>query len=420
MITIPSLHHQTCVVVGLAASGMAAARCLTASGANVWVWDDHESRRLDAAAAGFSILPSPDLLASEPITALILSPGIPHDLPIPHPLAALALRHSIPIWCDIELFARALQDHGFKGKVFGITGTNGKSTTTALLTHLFQGAGFNAHMGGNIGIPVLDLPFSLTPNTYYILELSSFQLERVPGLSLDGAILLNITPDHLDRHGTLKQYTRIKESIFTHLKPGGIAVRMDPWDTLEDDIPSSLVGRHNRQNVAAAHRIWQGLNLSTGDFAAGALSFSGLPHRLEQVGQIGHVRYINDSKATNGDAAFRALDSFDRIYWIVGGVPKDGGLNGVQEFYPKIVKAYTVGDAGDAFAAFLAPHVPVQKSGDIETALKKAHRDAATDPKPSVVLLSPACASYDQFRHFEHRGDFFRDLVHQIARGEKT
>lgn len=422
--TIPSLRGRTILVVGLGASGLSAVRALMASGVHTIAFDDHADARQRAQGTGARVLSSLDTLDHLMVDAVVLSPGIPHHLPAPHPAAAWAIARQVPVWCDVDLFAQGLKDHGFKGRVLGVTGSNGKSTTTALLAHLLHCDGRIVHMGGNIGVPVLDLPLVTAADTFYVLELSSFQLERVPHLTIHGAILLNITPDHLDRHGTFENYARIKRSIFDHLVPGGIGIHMDPLDPLDDlpdglVLPQSLPGRHNRQNVVAAYRLWRGMGLCEKAFVGHIGLFPGLPHRLEKVGQDGHVTYINDSKATNGASAFQALACYDRIYWIVGGVPKAGGLDGVDAFYSRIIKAYTIGTAAEDFAAVLAPHVPVVIAGDLETAVQQAHGDGQGDPLPSVVLLSPAAASYDHFRHFEHRGDVFRLLVGQHI-GEHT
>jgi UDP-N-acetylmuramoylalanine--D-glutamate ligase len=388
--------------------------------------------------------------------ALVLAPGIPLTHPKPHWSVARAKEAGVEVIGDIELFFRERAEKSAPGKVIIVTGTNGKSTTTALTAHLLSAAGKRVALGGNIGKAVLDLePFA--PDLTYVLELSSFQIELAPSLSPDAAALLNVTPDHLDRHGTLENYARIKSSVFSALKPEATAVigvddepsraiaaslggayqvkrvaigrsvetgvfatdgvlheREGGRELAKIDLAGigSLRGAHNWQNAAVSYALARSQGLSAAAIAAGLKSFSGLSHRMEQVARRGKVLFVNDSKATNADAAGKALASFTDIYWIIGGRPKEGGLAGLEPFYPRIVRAYLIGEAADAFAGQLGGQVDHVHCGTlaraVEAAAADASRSAADEP---VVLLSPACASYDQFDNFAKRGDAFRDFV---------
>jgi UDP-N-acetylmuramoylalanine--D-glutamate ligase len=455
MIPVTIFAGRDVAVLGLGLSGLASARALKAGGANPILWDDNASARDEAVRQGFTLS---DLAATDwsRFAALVLAPGIPLTHPKPHWSVSRAKEAGVEVFGDIELFFRERARTSVPGKVVVITGTNGKSTTSALAAHLLIAAGKRVALGGNIGKAVLDLdPFA--PDLTYVLELSSFQIELAPGLAPDAAALLNVTPDHLDRHGTLKNYARIKSSVFAALGPHATAV------IGVDDEPSraiaaslggayrvkqvavgrsvetgvfaadgvlhemeggseqakihvagigSLRGAHNWQNAAVAYALARSQGLSAAAIAEGLKSFSGLSHRMEQVARRGKVLFVNDSKATNADAAGKALASFSDIYWIIGGRPKEGGLAGLEPFYPRIVRAYLIGEAADAFAVQLGGQVDHVHCGTlaraVEAAAADASRSAASEP---VVLLSPACASYDQFDNFAKRGDAFRDLV---------
>jgi UDP-N-acetylmuramoylalanine--D-glutamate ligase len=458
-IRIPAMAGQTVAVLGLARSGLSAARALKASGAAVWGWDDSAKSRDEAKAAG---IPLVDLAAcdwSKP-AALVLSPGIPHKFPKPHPVAALATARRCPIIGDIELMARA----GLGARFIGITGTNGKSTTTALIGHILKSVGIRAEIGGNLGTPALTLA-PLGPDGIYVLEMSSYQLELTHTLAFDAALLLNITPDHLDRHGGMDGYVAAKARIFESQRASQTAVigvddehsrtlrarfaaagqqtiipisaegpvaggvyAHDGW--LQDDRTgktervlkladaTSLLGKHNWQNAAAAFAACAAVGLATPKIVAGIKSYPGLAHRQELIATIGDVRYINDSKATNADAAAKALACYQPIYWILGGRAKETGLDGLESFYPRIAHAFLVGEAGERFAAALEGRIAYTKSGTIAAALAAAHRQAQAERKPgAVVLLSPAAASFDQFADFEERGEVFRKLVEALCVG---
>jgi UDP-N-acetylmuramoylalanine--D-glutamate ligase len=357
---------------------------------------------------------------------------------------------------DIELFFRERAHQQASGKVVVITGTNGKSTTTALTAHLLSSAGKREALGGNIGEAVLDLkPFA--PDLTYVIELSSFQIDLAPSLSPDAAALLNITPDHLDRHGTLENYTRIKAAVFAKLPASAtavIGVDDEPSRAIADALKgpfavkriavghpvetgvwadqgvlhemeggreltrvdlagiASLRGAHNWQNAAFAYALARSQGLSSTIIAQGLKSFAGLSHRMEQVAKRGTVLFVNDSKATNSDAAGKALASFTDIYWIIGGRPKEGGLAGLEPFFPRIARAYLIGEAAEAFARQLGGAVPHVQCGTLDQAVAAAASDASlSTAKEPVVLLSPACASYDQFANFEKRGEAFRTMV---------
>jgi UDP-N-acetylmuramoylalanine--D-glutamate ligase len=455
MIPVTIFAGRDVAILGLGLSGLASARALKAGGANPILWDDKESAREDAAAQGFTLS---DLRTADwsRFAALVLAPGIPLTHPEPHWSVARARAARIEVIGDIELFFRERARARAPGKVVVITGTNGKSTTTALTAHLLSSAGQRVALGGNIGKAVLDLdPFA--PDLTYVLELSSFQLELTPSLAPDAAALLNITPDHLDRHGTLANYARIKSLVFARLGPRATAVvgvddapsravadsldgpyavkRIGIGRNLETGVfvsggilhdmeggselarvdltgIGSLRGAHNWQNAAAAYALGRAQGLSSAAIAEGLNSFAGLSHRMEQVARRGKVLFVNDSKATNADAAGKALASFTDIYWIIGGRAKEGGLAGLEPFYPRIVRAYLIGEAADAFAGQLGDHVDHVHCGTLARALDTAASDASrSDAKEPVVLLSPACASYDQFDNFAERGDAFRDLV---------
>ena len=455
MIPVTIFAGRDVAVLGLGLSGLASARALQSGGANPILWDDNASARDEAARQGFTLS---DLAAADwsRFAALVLAPGIPLTHPKPHWSVARAKEAGVEVIGDIELFFRERARTSASGKVVVITGTNGKSTTTALIAHLLSTAGKRVALGGNIGKAVLDLdPFA--PDLTYVLELSSFQIELAPSLSPDAAALLNVTPDHLDRHGTLENYARIKSLVFAALGPRAIAVigvDDEPSRAIAADLNGayavmrvavghgvetgvfaadgvlhemeggcetarvdlagigSLRGAHNWQNAAVAYALARSHGLSSAEIAQGLKSFAGLSHRMEQVARRGKVLFVNDSKATNPDAAGKALASFTDIYWIIGGRPKEGGLAGLEPFYPRIVRAYLIGEAAEAFARQLGDHVDHVHCGTlaraVEAAAADASRSAANEP---VVLLSPACASYDQFDNFAKRGDAFRDLV---------
>jgi UDP-N-acetylmuramoylalanine--D-glutamate ligase len=458
-IRIPAMAGQTIAVLGLARSGLSSARALKASGASVWAWDDNPKSRAEAKAAGIPLVDLAGCDWSKPV-ALVLSPGIPHTFPKPHPVAALATARRCPIIGDIELMARA----GLGARFIGITGTNGKSTTTALIGHILKSAGLRAEIGGNLGTPALTLA-PLDKDGIYVLEMSSYQLELTQTLAFDVAVLLNITPDHLDRHGGMDGYIAAKARIFESQRAAQTAVigvddessravrahftaadrqtiipisaegpvaggvyAHDGW--LQDDRAgstervlrladaTSLLGKHNWQNAAAAFAACSAVGLATPKIVAGIKSYPGLAHRQELIATIGDVRYINDSKATNADATAKALACYQPIYWILGGRAKETGLDGLEPFYPRIAHAFLVGEASERFAVALEGRVACTKCGTIAAALAAAHRQAQAERKPgAVVLLSPAAASFDQFADFEERGEVFRKLVEALCVG---
>lgn len=452
MIEVTSFRNEKVAILGLARSGLAAAEALKKGGAHVLAWDDAATKREAAAARG---LPVVDLASADlaNVKALVLSPGIPSTFPAPHPVAARARAAGIEIIGDIELLARSRRNVRYAG----ITGTNGKSTTTALLGHILKEAGLPVAVGGNLGIPALMLD-TLGPQGIYVLEMSSYQLELTTSLTFDVAILLNVTPDHLDRHGGMEGYIAAKERIFarqggkqaavigvddaicrgiakkltaagrklvaisTETVPAGGVYVTD--GRLIDDVDGTrrivldlaqaprLPGRHNWQNAAAAFAAARCLGVKSDVIAQAITTFPGLAHRQELVGVIDGVRYINDSKATNADAAANALACYDNIYWIAGGIAKEGGINSLGDFFPRIRHAYLIGKAAPAFAKTLTGRVPFTLSGDLAQAMHAAHDAAAAG---ATVLLSPACASFDQFADFEARGDAFRRLVQTLT-----
>ncbi len=409
-------------VLGLARSGLATARSLLASGAQVTAWDSNEDAR-KLAPLGVAI---EDLLQADlqRFDAIVVSPGVPLNK---HPIAEKATAAHVPIIGDIELFAKAragLPSH----KVIGITGTNGKSTTTALLHHIVKSAGVPTLMGGNIGLPILEQD-PLVDGGVYVLELSSFQIDLTYSLDCDVAILTNITPDHLDRYDSFWDYAASKERLF-HIqhadKAAVIAVDDDPSRMVASRINHRLVrvsakdiedqsqwpslqGPHNAQNAACAIAACQLLGISDADIARGLASYPGLPHRMERVRDFKDVLYVNDSKATNPTSTAPALAAFDAIHWIVGGQAKTDELDACLPYLAHVRVAYTIGDAGPMLANLLKGHgVAVVESGTLNQAVADA---SATSRAGETILLSPACASYDQFNNFEERGDAFRNAV---------
>jgi UDP-N-acetylmuramoylalanine--D-glutamate ligase len=449
---------ETAAVLGLARTGLSACRALGASGARVWAWDDDPERRSAAAAAGVPIVDL-EICNWQRIDRLVLSPGVPLTHPRPHPFVRRARAHRVPVVGDLEL----LVENQPERRIVGITGTNGKSTTTALIAHLLRGAGQGAQLGGNIGLPILDLWPTPIDDTY-VLELSSYQLELSDHLRCAVAVILNVTPDHLERHGSLAGYVRAKRRILRNQRardwavlgvdddhgralweelrgagrqrPLPVAVGQTlergvyvlggklfdavdgPAEEVADLRPiASLRGAHNWQNAAAAYGAVRALGVAPAAIAAGLPRFSGLAHRLETVATIDGVQFVNDSKATNPDAAARALACFERIYWIAGGRPKAGGLDAVLPWLDRVRHAYLIGEAVEGFAQAFAGRAPCTRSGDLASAVRQAAAAARADRTASpVVLLAPACASFDQFRDFEHRGESFKRLVGELER----
>ncbi|MDO8381111.1 UDP-N-acetylmuramoyl-L-alanine--D-glutamate ligase [Phenylobacterium sp.] len=462
MIPVRGFEGRTVAVFGLARTGLAAARALVAGGAQVALWDERPEGRAAAQAEG---LPLVDLSTADwsGFAALMLSPGVPLTHPEPHWTVTKAQECGVEIVGDMELFARtvnAAPEHK-RPKIVAITGTNGKSTTTALIGHICASAGRDTRVGGNIGIGVLGLE-DMHGGAVYVLEMSSYQLDLTSSLKPDVAILLNVSPDHLERHGGMEGYVAAKRRILLNQGKGDTAVIGvdDPWgQRICTEITAanrrtivpisaskamgrgvyalqgllydatgeravevadllrarSLPGRHNWQNAAAAYSAARGLGISAEDAAEGLMSFPGLAHRMETVGQLGRVRFVNDSKATNTDAARQAMSSYPRFYWIAGGQPKTGGIDALADLFPKIETAYLIGEATEAFEETLKGKAQTVACGTMEVAVAKAYADAAAKGQDAVVLLSPACASFDQFADFEARGEAFRAAVQGLT-----
>ncbi len=456
MIPVTTFAGKKVAVFGLGKSGLLAAGSLIAGGAEVVVFDDDAKMLAAAQAAGLKAQDLRDLDWST-IASLVLAPGVPLTHPAPHWTAALARAANVEIVGDIELFCRERAKAGAQCPLVAITGTNGKSTTTALIAHLLASAGRDIQMGGNIGVPVLALEL-FAPDRVYVLEVSSYQVDLAPSLRPTIGILLNITEDHLDRHGTMENYAALKTLVPASVEPGGTAVigvddrytraaadrieragkqvvRVSVKAPLRDGFYAegsrilhaaggkahavaqlagigSLRGVHNAQNAACALAACLALGLDLTAIQKGLASFPGLAHRMQQVGRQNSVLFVNDSKATNADSAAKALASFSDIFWIAGGKPKSGGIESLAEFFPRIRKAYLIGEAAPEFAKTLAGKVTYETNSVLSAAVDAAARDAAASGlKEPVVLLSPACASFDQFPNFEARGKAFIDLV---------
>ncbi|HEX3984670.1 MAG TPA: UDP-N-acetylmuramoyl-L-alanine--D-glutamate ligase [Acidisoma sp.] len=417
-------------ILGLGKNGLPAARALRAMDADVVLWDDGEAQRLAAAAEGFALA---DFMTGDFVfDALILSPGIPHRLPKPHPVAVRAIAENVPVLSDAEILYQAVRKAGSRARFAGITGTNGKSTTTALLAHILAEAGVPVAAGGNLGPASLALPL-LPDDGVYVLEMSSYMLERIATLRFSTAAMLNLSPDHFDRHGNMDGYAAVKRAIFARQAADDVAVlgvddarSRAMADGLEQSGPmrvvrisgvgrqtgvATLPGEHNAQNAAAAHAMARALGLSDAVIARGIRTYPGLPHRQARVGERAGILFINDSKATNADAAARALGCYDRIVWIAGGIAKEGGIAALAPFFPRIVHAELIGRDAPTFAETLSAYgVPFHVAGALEAAVPAAFMKARALGAP-VVLLSPATASFDQFPGFEARGDRFAELV---------
>lgn len=458
MIPATSFDKRLVAVFGLGKSGLSTVRALEAGGALVVAWDDGEQRRAEAQAAGVTL---EDLTKIDwsGVAAFVLSPGVPLTHPAPHPTVELAKAAGVEIIGDIELFYRAVRAIAPDVKIIGITGTNGKSTTTALIGHMVQCCGGDAQVGGNIGKPVLELDLP-TANTVYVIELSSYQLDLAPSFAPNIGVLLNITPDHIDRHGTIENYAAVKSRLFAHQSAGDTAIigiddaySREIFAYVNGERASSavsvsigmahehgiyvldgqlydssiasdqsvgdftglrtLAGAHNWQNAAVAYAAGCALDYSAADILAAFASFPGLAHRMEIVAEENGVLYVNDSKATNADAASKALATYNNIYWIIGGKAKEGGIETLECFFPRLRRAYLIGDAADTFANTLEGKVDYLQAQTLDRAVEAAAQDAdaADGDALRVVLLSPACASFDQFANFEARGDAFRAAV---------
>ncbi|MPZ57706.1 MAG: UDP-N-acetylmuramoyl-L-alanine--D-glutamate ligase [Rhizobiales bacterium] len=459
MTPVTVFSGRTVAVFGLGKSGRMTCQALIAGGARVVAADDNAASLAEAAAAG---IPIGDLRTIDwsTVAVLVLAPGAPLTHPAPHWAVLLAQRANVPVIGDIDLFCRERAKSAPGAPFVAITGTNGKSTTTALVAHILRSAGRDVQMGGNIGVPILSLEPSSRARVH-VIEMSSFQIDLAPALDPTVGVLLNVSEDHLDRHGTMENYAAIKERLVAGVQGGGIAIVGvdDDWcraiaDRLEKQCRrlvrisvhqalvqgvtvegnrivaatergretvaelagiSSLRGVHNAQNAACAAAAMLALGLSPHDIQQGLRSFPGLAHRMEEVGRRGAVLFVNDSKATNVDSAAVALVCFTDIFWILGGKAKTGGIASLTQFFPRVAKAYLIGEATEEFAATLEGRVPYVRCGTMDRAVVAAAFDAESSGLAApVVLLSPACASFDQYRNFEVRGDAFRKLVQAL------
>ncbi|MGV1869832.1 UDP-N-acetylmuramoyl-L-alanine--D-glutamate ligase [Agrobacterium rosae] len=449
MIPVTSLADKKVALFGLGGSGLVTARALVAGGADVTAFDDNPDSVAKAQSEGIHTADLRTLDWSK-LAAFVLAPGVPLTHPKPHWSVDLAKAAGVEVIGDIELFVRERRAHAPDCPFIAITGTNGKSTTTALIAHILTSSGRDTQLGGNIGTAIL----SLEPpkaQRFYVVECSSYQIDLAPTLNPTAGILLNLTPDHLDRHGTMQHYADIKERLVAgsdtavvgvddsyctliadRIERAGVKVsRISKRNVVADGLyaegsrimkseggTSSLLvdldgiqtlrGSHNAQNAAAAIAACLAVGVSVDEVKAGLNSFPGLKHRMQPVGRRGNVTFVNDSKATNADAAAPALSSYDRIYWIAGGLPKAGGISSLSPLFSHVAKAYLIGEAAPDFAATLGESVPYEIAGTLDKAVAHAAADAQADGRDgNVVMLSPACASFDQYKNFEIRGDSF-------------
>ncbi|MFN3720946.1 MAG: UDP-N-acetylmuramoyl-L-alanine--D-glutamate ligase [Rhizobium rhizophilum] len=448
MIAANTFKGKTVALFGLGGSGLATAKALQDGGANVIAWDDNPDSVARAEADG---VPTRDLREIDwsSVASFVLSPGVPLTHPKPHWTVGVARNAGVEIIGDVEIFVRERRAHAPDCPFIAITGTNGKSTTTALIAHILQASGRDTQLGGNIGRAVLTLD-PPRDGRFFVVECSSYQIDLAPTLNPTAGILLNLTPDHLDRHGTIQHYADVKERLVAGAKTaiigiddsyceligdrveraGTKVIRISKRQPLADGLYAegsrimraeqgatsllvdvdgiqTLRGSHNAQNACAAIAACLAVGVSEDEIRKGLQSFPGLKHRMQPVGERRQVVFVNDSKATNADAAAPALSSYERIYWIAGGLPKEGGIASLAPLFSRIVKAYLIGEAASAFAAQLGDRVPYEISDRLERAVAHAADDADRDGEASAVMLSPACASFDQYKNFEVRGDAF-------------
>ncbi len=454
MISVTTRKGQKIALFGLGGSGMVTAEALVAGGAELTAFDDNPAKVEEASGKG---IPTGNLREFDfsKADALVLAPGVPLTHPKPHWTVDLASLHNVPIVGDVELFAderRALAPHC---QFIAITGTNGKSTTTALISHILASSGRDVQMGGNIGRAVLSLD-ELFNDRIYVVECSSYQIDLAPQLDPSIGILLNLAPDHLDRHGTMEHYSEIKSrlvaksttsiignddahcvDIASRLEQSGKSITRisnqnlnSGYGVLDEQVVSfnsgdenfvanlhgiaTLRGRHNAQNAAAAIATCRAVGLSDEEIQTGLNSFPGLAHRMEIIGSVDDVLYVNDSKGTNADAAAMALASFENIHWIAGGLSKEGGIESLRPLFGRINKAYLIGEVAPEFSVTLGNDVVFEISQTLDVAVANAANDAEQSKDKAVVMLSPACASFDQYPNFEIRGEAFRTEVEKL------
>ena len=461
MIPITTYKGKHVAIFGLGLSGLATAHALKEGGANIYIWDDNPKKLSNAESQGLSPTKFTELNWGN-IDSLVLSPGVPLTHPKPHWVVNLARENKVEIIGDFELLARQFRHLDSKCQCIAVTGTNGKSTTTALIAHILNKAGYEVQLGGNIGTPILSLS-EPSNNKIFVAECSSYQIELAPSFQPTIGILLNISPDHLERHGTIENYADIKSRLVSSSLSSivgvddktstKIAKRLRTNGQKVSEISASqelssgvfvsennlffknsqkkhkiadlsklykLRGQHNGQNVAAATLACLKVGLTCDLITQGLKSFPGLAHRMEEVAKFGPIQFINDSKATNADATSRALSSFDHIYWIVGGRAKSGGISNLVNNLHRVTKAYLIGESTHDFANMLEGKVLYKKCGTIDQALKQAFKDALVgNLQEPAIILSPACASFDQYPNFETRGNYFKDAVHHLIESQK-
>ena len=456
MFAARSFHGKRVAMFGLARSGISCALALQEGGATVFAWDDSEPAQDKARADGVTVT-NLHTIDFKTLNALVLSPGVPLTHPEPHWTVMKAKAAGVAIIGDTEVFARQVQDTG--AKIIAITGTNGKSTTTALIGHVLKYCGLDVDVGGNIGNAVFNLR-KPTRELHYVLELSSFQIDLMPGLAPDIGILTNLTPDHLDRHGDMHHYASVKARMFAKQRDGQTALvgvddtwgeaianrlhngadlrRVSVVSNLQDGICAAdgilrdmrkgeavaqldlrelpaLRGRHNWQNACMAYGAATARGLASPNILKAMQTFPGLAHRMQQVAKLGNVAFVNDSKATNADAAEKALTSYDNIYWIAGGLAKAGGIEPLRPHFKRIRKAYLIGVSAPELAKEIDGDVAIVMADTMARAVQLASADAAASGLPNAtVLLSPACASFDQYKNFEVRGDDFVNIVSRL------
>ncbi|WP_421857814.1 UDP-N-acetylmuramoyl-L-alanine--D-glutamate ligase [Oricola sp.] len=433
MIPITTAKNRKTALFGLGGSGMATAKALIEGGATVAAWDDNPDTVARAMAAG---IPAVDLRTADwaAFDSLVLAPGVPLTHPKPHWTVDLARASGVEVIGDIELFCRERRRRAPDSPFIAITGTNGKSTTTALIAHVLRSSERDVELGGNIGTPVLALK-PPAKGRFHVVECSSYQIDLAPSLDPAVGVLLNISPDHLDRHGTIELYAAIKgrlvenadyavcgiDDAFSRGVADALSHQGKPVVTVSvardragidlSNAPA-LRGDHNLQNALTAKAVCERLGLSASEIAAGLNGFPGLAHRMQIVARKGHVAFVNDSKATNADAAEKSLASFETIFWIAGGLPKQGGIAPLASLFGRIAKAYLIGEAAPEFAATLGEDVAYEISRTLAAAVDHAARDAErSTAAEAVVLLAPAAASFDQFPNFERRGEAFVNAV---------